>query len=174
MKSQIEIERKFIIKMPSSGRLEKMPDYGVSEITQTYLTAECGTTERVRRRAYSGGVRYFHTVKRRIDKMSCDECEREIDEDTYNKLLKRSCQDSRPIVKTRHAFSFGGLTVEIDMYRGWEKIAVLEVELPSREAEPNIPDFIEVLFDATGNFAFSNASLAKHFPSESEILKNYL
>jgi CYTH domain-containing protein len=60
------------------------------------------------------------------------------------------------------------------MYRGWEKIAVLEVELPSREAEPHIPDFIEVLFDATGNFAFSNASLAKHFPSESEILKNYL
>ena len=175
MNKGIEIERKYIIKMPSVERLREMPGYTVSDITQTYLSASGdGVTERVRMRAYAGGVRYYHTVKRRIDGMSSVEEEGEIERSEYESLLLRRDEGSRPIEKTRHTFSHGGMTVEIDKYRAWDNIAVLEVELPSRDVLPTLPDFIEILFDATGNFALSNASLAKHFPSESELMRDYL
>ena len=175
MNPGIEIERKFVIKMPNVSTLRSMSDYTVSEITQTYLVSDSdGVTERVRRREYADGVRFYHTVKRRIDGMSCAEDEREITSDEYADLLCRRDESSHPIEKQRHTFSFGDFTVEIDMYRGWDNIAVLEVELPSREVMPPLPDFIDVLFDATGNFAFSNARLAEHFPSEEEVVSTYL
>ena len=175
MNSEIEIERKYVIKMPDVATLRAMPDYTESEITQTYLaTAEDGVTERVRRRVRGGISRFYHTVKRRIDKMSCKEDEREITEAEYRALILRSDAESRPIEKTRYTFSCGALTVEIDKYALWDNIAVLEVELPSRETVMELPGFVEVLFEATGNFAFSNASLAKKFPTEEGVVSSYL
>jgi CYTH domain-containing protein len=152
-----------------------MPDYTESEIKQTYLaTAEDGVTERVRQRVCSGVARFYHTVKQRIDKMSCKEDEREITEAEYRALILRSDAESRPIEKTRYTFSCGALTVEIDKYALWDNIAVLEVELPSRETVMELPGFVEVLFEATGNFAFSNASLSKKFPTQEEVVSTYL
>ena len=171
----IEIERKYIIKMPDIQTLRAMPDYTESEITQTYLVpCDAGVTERVRRRVFGGVKHFYHTVKRRIDKMSCSEDEREISEEEYSTLLSRSDALSRPIEKTRYTFTFDSLTVEIDKYALWDSIAVLEVELPSRDIAPRLPDFIEIVFETTGNRAFSNASLAARFPTEREVLSSYL
>lgn len=171
----VEIERKFIIKMPSVECLRSMPDYTVSEIRQDYLVPEdTGATERVRMRARVDSTRYYHTVKRRIDEMSCIEDEREIDGAEYRVLLARRDERTRTIEKTRHIFSFGDFTVEIDKYKGWDNIAALEVELPSRDATLTLPAFIEILFEATGNFAFSNACLAEHFPTEEDVRRLYL
>jgi CYTH domain-containing protein len=175
MSVEIEIERKYIIKMPSVSVLRSMSEYSSSEISQTYLEcADDGVTERVRMRAYVDGVRFYHTVKHRIDGMSTVEDEREISRTEYDALLMRRDRGRVTIEKVRHTFSFGGFTVEIDKYKGWEQIATLEVELPSRDVVPPLPDLIEILFEATGNFAFSNASLSEHFPTESEILSTYL
>ena len=175
MSSGIEIERKYIIKMPDVPTLRAMPEYTESEITQTYLAPlEIGSTERVRRRVFADTKRFYHTVKKRIDSMSCLEDEREISEEEYLTLLSGRDASARPIEKTRYTFSYDGLTVEIDKYAPWDSIAVLEVELPSRDVEPSLPDFIEIVFEATGNRAFSNAALAARFPSEDEVLSSYL
>ena len=174
MNENIEIERKYIIKMPDVARLETLDAYSHSDILQTYLVSDDGTTERVRRRAYDGAVRYYHTVKRRIDAMSCIEEEREICEREYGELLRRADTSAVPIEKTRYTFAYQGLTVEIDRYARWDNIAVLEVELPSRDFKLELPDFISVLFEATGDFRFSNASLSKLFPSEADVVSYHL
>lgn len=175
MNPGIEIERKYVIKLPDIEKLRAMPDYTVSDISQTYLmTSEDGVSERVRRRTWAGDTRFYHTVKRRIDDLSCKEDEREIAYEEYASLIRRRDEHTRTLEKTRYTFSFGGLTVEIDKYAGWERIAMLEVELPSRDVTPMLPDFIDVVFEATGNFAFSNASLAKRFPSEKDVMRDYL
>ena len=175
MSMGIEIERKFVIKMPSADELCAMPDHTVSEISQTYLeTVGEGVTERVRSRRYIDTTRFYHTVKQRIDKLSCKEDEREIDEDEYIAFLERRDRSGQTVEKTRHTFSLGALTVEIDKYKGWDNLAVLEVEIPTRDTELRLPDFIEVVFEATGRFELSNAGLYKHFPTEDELLSSYL
>ena len=62
----LEIERKYLIRLPDEGLLDSLADRR-DWIEQTYLTAEKGTTERVRARRSPGGrTQYTHTAKRRI------------------------------------------------------------------------------------------------------------
>ena len=51
----LEIERKYLIRLPDEGLLDKLA-LGRDWIEQTYLLAEAGTTERVR----SGGAPAGH------------------------------------------------------------------------------------------------------------------
>ena len=48
----LEIERKYIIKMPPLDLLRSQPEHTESDILQIYLTHEAGETHRIRRRQY--------------------------------------------------------------------------------------------------------------------------
>lgn len=162
----IEIERKFIIKMPSVDHLATLADYTKSEIEQIYLKAPEGVTRRVRRRAMGEVVRYYETVKTRIDKMSVIEDEGEISAAEYEGAKREILKGTAPIYKTRHTFSYEGLTIEIDIYDKWERTCILECELPSREHALALPPFIELVREVTGEREYSNAGMARQFPAE--------
>ncbi|MBQ7363791.1 MAG: hypothetical protein IJW48_05025 [Clostridia bacterium] len=162
----IETERKFIILKPDIARLESIGGYGVSDITQTYLSSDGGVTERVRRRVYAERVEYTHTAKRRISRMSSIEDEREIDEKEYLELLSRMKAGTSPIRKTRHTLPIGTLTLEIDIYPEWERLCIMECELDSEDGEIPLPDFITVVREVTGVREYTNASMAREFPRE--------
>lgn len=162
----IEIERKFVIMMPDVAVLSRMPDYTVSEIEQTYLLSLQGITHRVRSRKYGSDVHYFETKKTRIDKMSVIEEEAEITEAEYKRLLLLKDPETRTLHKVRHTFLYEGLTVEIDIYPEWHSTAILECELPSRERDISLPDFIKVVKEVTGDYSYSNASMSRAFPRE--------
>ncbi len=165
----IEIERRFIIELPDICALEKMDKYTVSEIVQTYLASEEGTTRRVRKRTTLGTTRYYETVKTRIDKMSVIEDEGEISAEEYEALLPLISEGTRPIIKTRHAFPYNRKTVEIDVYPEWQRSAILEVELSSRDEEIVLPDFIRIIREVTGDRRYSNAGMSREFPIEDAI-----
>ena len=164
----IEIERKLIIAKPDIALLESMADYKRSEIEQIYLLSEGNVTHRVRRRKTGDLTRYYETRKTRIDKMSVIEEEGEISAEEYQALADKIDPETRPIYKVRHAFSYGDRVVEIDVYPEWERTAILEVELGSREEELALPDFIEVKKEVTGVRGYSNAAMSRKFPDEVE------
>ncbi|MCQ2414052.1 MAG: hypothetical protein MJ082_04590 [Clostridia bacterium] len=155
-----EIERKFLIRMPDVARLEKQPEFTCSEIEQIYLSATQGTTHRIRRRTKNGKTVCTETVKRRIDRVSCFEDEKEIDGQTYNELKTKIAEGTSPIVKRRITFRIGSQLYEVDIYPFWKNTAVLECELPSRDTEVAIPECLSLLREVTGDFRFSNAALA--------------
>jgi CYTH domain-containing protein len=66
----IEIERKYIIKLPSIDDMKNEAGYTVSRITQIYINSPAGVTHRVRKREYADKTVYTETRKTRIDKMS--------------------------------------------------------------------------------------------------------
>ena len=165
----IEIERKYIIKKPKSADMMGCEGYSSSEIVQIYLASQGGVTHRIRSRAYREVTRYFETTKIRIDKMSSHEYEREIDRGEFESLSLKIAEDSRPIVKTRYTFDFSGQTFEIDVYPEWEKTAIMETELPSRETAVTFPDFIRVIAEVTGDKRYSNAAMSREFPKETEM-----
>ena len=165
----IEIERKYIIMKPSVEALITMPDYTVSDIEQTYLASDGNVTHRVRARMTGGITTYYETKKTRIDAMSVIEDEGVITAAEYNELLQGIDPATRTLKKTRHTFSFGGLTVEIDVYPEWEHTAIMECELPSRETVPTFPDFIKILREVTGVKGYSNASMSRRFPPEESV-----
>ena len=165
--ANLEIERKYVIEKPSALKMRECEAYTSSEIVQIYLDAEPGVTRRVRSRAYSDGrVQYFETEKRRVDEMSSEEYEREITKAEFDNLSLQIAAKTRPIIKTRHTFDYLGQTFEIDVYPDWERICIMETELPSRDTAVEMPDFIHIIAEVTGDKRYSNAAMSRSFPEE--------
>lgn len=168
-KTTVEIERKYIIKMPDFAVLRSQSDHTESEILQIYLPSKQGETRRIRRRTYNGNTVCTETRKVRIDSISSNETEREISINEFLMLSKNALNDRNHIIKTRHTFVLYNQLYEIDVYPQWCKTAIMETELESREIEAKIPSFIEIVREVTGNKAYSNAGMSKEFPKEDII-----
>ena len=162
----VEIERKYVIRMPDLDALARQDGYTVSEIEQTYLESEPSVTHRVRKRLYKDRVVYTETRKVRIDKISSFEDERQIDEMEYQELLGKIKNGTHTLIKTRHTFVFSGQIFEVDIYPEWERSCIMETELESRETVVEFPDFIRIIKEVTGEKKYSNAAMSREFPEE--------
>ena len=162
----IEIERKYIIKKPRIDRLSTLDGYSKSEILQIYLTSDIGVTHRIRRRKCADRVTYTETVKRRIDRISAYEDEREITEAEFQELKKLQKQGTRAVNKIRYTFGYYGKIFEIDEYPKWRKTCIMEIELASKDERIKLPPYIEIIKEVTGNKSYSNASMSHSFPDE--------
>jgi len=156
-----EIERKFIL--PASPDLERAPLVSASRVAieQTYLAGLDDASERVRlTRDESGAERYFHTVKRRVSALTREETEREIDHAEYLDLWRRRDPERGTIRKTRYRFPYEDRLFELDVFDDPAGLVLLEVELPSEDAQVELPPFTG-LREVTGDDAYSNAELAR-------------
>ena len=85
----LEIERKFLIEYPDTARLAALANGDVSAISQTYLVAEKGVSERVRARTRGGVTTCTHNTKVKLNAMKRIELEETIDRAAYDELLRR-------------------------------------------------------------------------------------
>lgn len=158
----VEIERKFLIKMPDISFLNTNFSCTKSEILQTYLYNDDEDVEkRIRQRGLNGNYTYYYTEKRKISDVSRFETERRISEKEYLALCAKSDTRLHAIAKTRYCFVWNNLYFELDVYPFWKDKAILEIELTSENQEINIPDFIEVIEEVTENENYKNHSLAE-------------
>lgn len=164
--AQLEIEHKYLIRMPDTALLMAQPHCRKLSITQTYLEAPTGETHRVRRAAEGDSVTLFETRKRRVSALSAVEEERVLTAAEYEVLLGRADPTRRPVEKTRYKFPFAGHTVEIDVYPFWQDRAVLEVEIAREDEEILLPPFVTVLREVTADKSYKNVNLAKSVPMD--------
>ena len=164
----IEIERKYIIKMPSLDTLAIQPGYTESEIEQIYLSSEPWVTHRIRCRAFSDGVEYTETKKMRLSALSALEDEREIEREEYLRLKENIRAGSRVLKKRRYTVSFLGKIFEIDVYPEWKRHAIMECELQGEDEDIVLPPFLELVREVTGDKSYSNAKMSECFPNEPE------
>ena len=172
MKNYIEIERKYIIEMPDREKLLTLPQAETSSIVQIYLDSPSGVTRRIRSRSYKNVTLYFETVKKRIDKISAFEDEKEITESEFREKSKEIKTGTSPILKERIAFLYNDKTIEIDIYPNWKNTAIMEIELNSTDDVPKIPDYIKIVREVSGEWQYSNAAMAEKFPTEDLLRKN--
>ena len=162
----LEIERRFLIRLPDEGLLASMA-LGRDWIEQTYLCAEAGTTERVRSRRAPGGTPvYTHTVKKRRSSLTREELETEISREEYEALLRRADPALQVIRKTRWRIPYEGHTLEVDCFPFWTDRALLEVELQSENEAAALPDWVTLIRDVTKEEKYTNRSMAASVPYE--------
>ncbi len=167
MHTGLEIERKYLIRMPDVARLEAMPGCAVWDVVQMYLRRDAdGGTRRVRRVCAGGEVKHYFTHKRRIDALSCEETEGEIAPEEYAALAAQADPDRRPVEKRRLRIPYMGQLLEVDIYSFWSDRATLEIELESEDQPVRLPDWLEVVREVTGEEAYKNFSLAHSVPME--------
>ena len=166
----LEIERKFLIKMPSHSLLLSQNGCSCDKIEQTYLKSEKGVSARVRARYSDVKCEYTKTEKRRLSPLTCEENERVITKKEYNELLLLRQENLRTIEKHRYAFPYQNRVIEIDVYPFWSDVATLEIELEDEREEISLPDFIELVCEVTHDVRFKNRALAEKIPDISEFL----
>lgn len=160
----IETERKYLIVMPSEELLFTAEK---SEIEQIYVDVKGDYDgSRIRKRAYSHGTVHYLTSKKRITDMSAVEDERVITEEEYNEYKSLMEKGSRPLNKTRYVLPYRGFDFEIDVYPFWDDRAVMEVELPSEDAEFEIPPAITIIKEITSDVRYKNHALAHAVPND--------
>ena len=160
----LEIERKFLIEYPDTALLDKLSGGNRSEISQTYLIGEKGTSERVRARTRDGKTVYTHNTKIKLSASKRIEFEDEICEEEYNELLKRADHRCRTVEKVRYCVPHGEFVCEIDVFPFWNDKAFLEIEIPSEDTEVTVPDFVKLIRDVTDDNRYTNHALALELP----------
>ena len=159
----LEIEKKFLIKMPDLEWIKKNTNCKIAEIFQTYLGfKKNGYGDRVRKMTINGETKYFYTSKKSLSDMTRIELEREIPEKEYLENLNAN-KWGKTLFKTRYIVYLNDLKYEIDVYPFWSETAILEIELKSEDEPYTIPDFVEVIGDVTGNRDYSNSSLVNKY-----------
>lgn len=169
MAEPLEIERKYIIKLPEKSVIEAADGYTKSEILQIYLKSKKGITHRIRKRVFDCGVEYTETTKIRLDAMTAIENEKAITEEDFLLLEKEIAQGTKPISKVRHTFIFEEQLFEVDVYPQWKHSCILETELKDKETEVIFPAFINIIKEVTGIKGYSNAQMSRCFPEEVDL-----
>ncbi len=165
-KLPLEIERKFLIEYPDLKELERLSGGNFSDISQTYLVGEKGTSERVRLRTRDGVTVYTHNTKIKLSSMKRIEFEDEVSEDEYRELLKRADPNCRTIKKVRYCVPHGGFTFEIDVFPFWSDKAFMEVEMPSEDTSVDLPNFVKIIREVTDDNRYTNHALAIKLPED--------
>ena len=163
----LEIERKYLIRMPDVSLLEKQPLYMRIEMEQAYLRDRGDNSGmRIRKSTLNGKTSYKKTYKKSISFMTRIEIDDDISEQTWKDLLFNKDPDSTPIEKVRHCFMYGGQLFELDIYPFWNDRATLEIELSAENENFELPPFIEVIKEVTDDDRYKNRSLSYEIVNE--------
>lgn len=163
----IENERKFLISHHNG--FGTVPVEHI-DIEQTYLVAEKGEA-RVRKRGQHGSFTYTHTIKyKRTDYGFEDadipinasiEIERMISSREYLDLLVKADQLKQPIKKKRSCFLWKNQYFELDMFISPRKgLCLLEAEMDDESTSLELPPFLTIEKEVTGDKKYSNTNLA--------------
>ena len=167
-----ENERKFLV-----ASVGDIPVKNVTvDITQHYLVSDPMPTgrhpgeqrsveERVRKRGREGSFVYTHTIKRRHGPGSAAELDRMVTPAEHLMALERRDMTCAPIKKSRTCFVWEGRYWELDRYATWTPVngghlTVLEVEVESLDESIELPPFLKIEREVTGERAFANKEIA--------------
>ena len=155
-----EEERKYIVELTG-----ELPDCIISEITQTYLSADPGVEVRLRRRTWNGKTVIIHHTRTRISATEQIETERPISNNLYRSLMKQADPYRTTIRKNRKSFVWKGQSFELDTYKEpCRGLMILECKGVPSLPEDKFPPFIHVVKDITGNKDYYNYNMALKKP----------
>lgn len=169
MSKKLEIERKFLVKFPTSwSALSEMFDdlMDVKRISQTYLIPEKDQPSARVRKTIEGltgdtDTVYHYNQKKPVDSGVHEELEKEISKSQYEKFLKKSHPDKIAVEKTRFVFKYNDQIFELDVFKGPLKgLAILEIELEDKNDTVELPPFLKVIKEVTKDKKFTNFALA--------------
>jgi CYTH domain-containing protein len=169
MSKKLEIERRFIVKFPSSwtalaSMLEGLID--IKRICQTYLKPK-GEEQSGRVRKTVAGLAdnkktvYHFNQKKPVATGVHQELEKEISLSQYQKYLTQAHPEKVSIDKTRFLFRYKDQIFELDIFKVPLKgLAILEIELSNKSDPIRFPPFLTLVQEVTDNSNYTNYALA--------------
>ncbi len=152
-----EVQRYFLVDV--TGELPETTD---SEITQTYLKSDPGSTVRLRKRGWDGSYVYTLRTKTQVSDDECIETERKISPYQYVTMLQQADTSRQTIQKLRKTFVWEKQYFELDTFlERDDNLNILEIAGTKDGNEIHFPPFIKVIKEVTGDPDYFNATIAK-------------
>jgi CYTH domain-containing protein/predicted ATPase len=156
-----EIEKKFLIEMPTNEEIEKLGCLSKSNIVQTYLIKKDAKTERrIRQRSVSDGFNFYYTEKTWLENGMRHEVEDKITPEEYIRYLTEADTSLHQISKTRYCFVYKNKYYEMDIYSFDKNYAILEIEVNSINEKIELPP-LKIISEVTNNESYKNSNIAK-------------
>lgn len=156
-----EIERKYLIKMPTDSEINSLGCISKTNIIQTYLKQSNENTERrVRQRgSKEDGFTFYYTEKTQIGLGTRIEKEERISQNDYISYLTEADTSLHQISKVRRCFIYNKRYFELDIYPFDSDYAILEIEVNDINESIELPPF-SIVKEVTDDESFKNHSLA--------------
>ena len=156
-----EIERKYLVELPSENQLQSLDFVNKSNIVQTYLDPSGDIERRVRQRGTKErGYSYFYTEKYPLATGERIERDRIISVSEYVNYLNEADPNKQQIHKDRYCFLYENQYFELDVFQKDKKYALLEIELGDINEKVNLPKWLKVIRDVTKEEDFYNSHIA--------------
>jgi CYTH domain-containing protein/predicted ATPase len=156
-----EIERKFLLRGGPVAREVPVPFEEV-EIEQTYLSGRDGWEARVRRRGQHGSSTYTHSLKRAVASGERVKIERQITGREYLGLLAQADPACCTVRKRRRVFLWANQYFEWDVFlEPRPGLELLEAEVDALDAALDLPPFLQVEREVTGDELYANRTIAR-------------
>lgn len=172
MKKQLEIEKKFIVKIPKDeSKLKQLFDSleDVLYIEQIYLQKEDpkeSQSARVRKTVslVDGSTKLEVNKKNKIEKGVSQEKEGEVSLKDFINLAKKADPEQNVLIKKRFVFKYKNQTFELDKFiepNYLKGLCILEIELSDKNEKINLPPFLDIVKEVTEESKYNNYFLAK-------------
>ena len=157
----LEIERKFL--------LAKIPDFNAGPfkyakrifIEQMYLSQRGDKEEsRIRKRAQKRSITYYQTHKFRLAPGVRQETEKIIKPEEYSVLSHLRNPAAQIIRKYRYCFIYKFQYFELDLIFQPIPLCLLEIELTEENDHVELPPFLKISKEVTGDPRYENVSIA--------------
>lgn len=157
----IEIDRKYLVELPDLDAVSSI-NFTEVEIVQTYLKSAYNNMEiRLRKCGQNDSFSYYLTQKIDLGNGSKRiETERKISQKEYISSLSQKDNSLSPIVKKRYCFVYKAQYFKLDIFNFSKNCALLEIDC-ALDASVELPKFIKVLCEVTGNPQYRNYNLSR-------------
>lgn len=158
----IEIERKFLLAATPDWDHPLLRSAAVINFEQIYLKADDAEQKRIRRGRRDGMDSYHYAHLVPISKATREVFEREIDAHEYQRLRLLRDPSRKIIAKDRYCFTWQDQYFELDHIHepATRKCDLLEIQINRLDEQVQIPDFLSCEREVTGEFKYSNATIA--------------
>ncbi|MBU1091421.1 hypothetical protein KKA27_00960, partial [Patescibacteria group bacterium] len=133
-------------------------------IEQMYLKSKEENEERRIRKRYQEkmGSAYYQTFKESVPSIKRSEREEMISALEFFQLQKLILPGTSPVVKNRFCFMYKNQYFELDQILSPKKMWLLEIELTEENDKLELPPFLKIEKEVTGDKKYSNYEISKN------------
>ena len=142
-------------------RFKKEANYSTSHIIQHYLRSDDGYERRIRMRECAGDVMYSYSEANYLSTHERVKVDRVLTERQYNDFSHQIDTDLNVLDKKRYSFIDKGLFFKLEVFDFDTGKGILTVDEPADGRQVEIPEYINVIKDVTGDLSYKNYYLAK-------------
>lgn len=159
----VERFNKYLIEVNDDvlERISQEANYSTSHIIQHYLKSENGYERRIRSREKEDGTMYTYSEANYLSTNERIKRDKVLSEREYKDYFHQVDPDLNVIDKMRYSFINNDLFFKLDVFDFDKTKGVLSVDHPIDERKVEIPDYITVIKDVTGDLNYKNYFLAK-------------